>query len=123
MRQYIESRRAAADVEPYRIAAYDDAEGEFKQAAGPDEAPLMGVTGSLGAVEGTVCDVIRSGPTELEYGGAVTFGALLTADADGRAVAAEPGEAYIARADETGDAGTIGRVFIERGFVPAAVAP
>jgi hypothetical protein len=45
---------------------------------------------------------------------------LLTADIAGRAVKAKPGEAYVARADETGDAGTIGRVFIERGFVPAA---
>jgi hypothetical protein len=123
MRQYIESRRAAADVAPFRIAAYDDTEGEFAQAAGPSAAPLMGVTGSLGAVAGTVCDVIRSGPTELEYGGAVGFGDLLTADIAGRAVVAQPGEAYIARADEAGDEGTIGRVFIERGFVPAAVAP
>jgi hypothetical protein len=123
MRQYIESRRAATDVAPFRIAAYDDTEGEFAQAAGPSDAPLMGVTGSLGAVAGTVCDVIRSGPTELEYGGAVGFGNLLTADADGRAVVAQPGDAYIARADEAGDAGTVGRVFIERGFVPAAVAP
>lgn len=120
MRQYIESRRAAADVEPYRIAAYDDAEGEFIQAAGPSAAPLMGVTGSLGAVAGLVSDVIRSGPTELEYGAAVGFGDLLTADIAGRAVVAQPGEAYIARADEAGDEGTIGRVFIERGFVPAA---
>lgn len=120
MRQHIESRRAGTDAEPYRIAAYDDVEGEFKQAAGPSEAPLMGVTGSLGAVAGTVCDVIRSGPTELEYGDAVGFGDLLTADIAGRAVKAKPGEAYVARADETGDAGTIGRVFIERGFVPAA---
>lgn len=123
MRQYIESRRAAADVEPFRVAAYDATEGEFAQATGPSAAPLMGVTGSLGAVAGTACDVIRSGPTELEYGGAVGFGDLLTADADGRAVVAQPGDAYIARADEAGDAGTVGRVFIERGFVPAAVAP
>ncbi|TWC12001.1 hypothetical protein FBY06_1405 [Pseudomonas sp. SJZ085] len=123
MRQYIESRRAAADVEPHRIAAYDDSEGEFTQAAGPSASPLMGITGSLGAVAGTVCDVIRSGPTELEYGGAVGFGDPLTADIAGRAVVAQPGEAYIARADEAGDAGTIGRVFIERGTVPAAVAP
>lgn len=119
-RQYIESRRAAADVEPYRIAAYDDSEGEFAQAAGPAASPLMGVTGRLGAVAGTVCDVIRNGPAELEYGGAVGFGDPLTADIAGRAVVAKPTEAFIARADESGDEGTIGRVFIERGIVPAA---
>lgn len=121
--RYIESRRAAEDVAPHRIAAYDDTEGEFAQAAGANAAPLMGVTGSLGAVAGVVCDVIRSGPTELEYGDAVGFGDPLTADIAGRAVVAQPGEAYIARADEAGDEGTIGRVFIERGTVPAAVAP
>jgi hypothetical protein len=120
MRQYIESRRAAADVEPHRIAAYDDVEGEFKQAGGPSADPLMGVTGSLGAVAGTVCDVIRNGPTELEYGGAVGFGDPLTADIAGRGVVAQPGQPYIARADEAGDEGTIGRVFIERGRLPAA---
>lgn len=121
MRQYIESRRAAADVEPFRIVGYDDAEGEFAVASGPAMA-LMGITGSQGAVEGVMSDVIRSGPAELEYGGAVEFGDLLTADIGGRAVKADPGEAYIARADETGDAGTIGRVFIERGHLPAAAA-
>jgi hypothetical protein len=120
MRQYIESRRAAADVEPYRIAAYDDVEGEFTQAGGPSAAPLMGLTGHLGAVGGTVCDVIRSGPAELEYGGAVAFGDPLTADIAGRGVKAQPGEPFIARADEAGDAGTVGRVFIERGHVPSA---
>jgi hypothetical protein len=118
MRQYIESRRAAADVDAYRIVAYDDSEGEFQVANG-QAAPLMGITGSLGAVAGVMSDVIRSGPTELEYGGVVTFGDPLTADIAGRAVKAEPGQAYIARADETGDAGMIGRVFIERGHVPA----
>ncbi|MHA6195540.1 DUF2190 domain-containing protein [Pseudomonas wadenswilerensis] len=117
-RQYIESRRAAADVEPYRIAAYD-AEGEFARAsgAGPGSPALMGITNSLGAVAGTVCDVIRSGPAELEYGGAVNYGDALTADAEGRAVVASPTEPFIARADEAGTAGVIGRVFIERGVV------
>lgn len=119
-RQYIESRRAAADVAPHRIAAYDDSEGEFGQAAGPDAAPFMGVTGSLGAAAGVVCDMIRSGPTELEYGAAVGFGDPLTADIAGRGVVATAGQPYIARADEAGDEGTIGRVFIERGRVPAA---
>jgi len=123
MRQYIESRRAAGDVEPHRITVYADGEGEFEQAAGPTAAPFMGVTGSLGAVDGTVCDVIRSGPTELEYGGNVGYGDPLTADIAGRAVVAQPGEPYIARADEVGDAGTIARVFIERGRVPETPAP
>lgn len=116
-RQHIESRRAETDVEPYRIAAYGSSEGQFTQAAGAAAAPLMGITGSLGAVAGTVCDVIRSGPAELEYGDSVAFGDPVTADIAGRAVLAQPGQAYIARADETGDAGTIGRVFIERGVV------
>ncbi|HHG4777649.1 TPA: hypothetical protein ACPWIL_006085 [Pseudomonas aeruginosa] len=122
MSQYIESRRAAADVAPFRIASYDDTEGEFAQATGPNAAPLMGLVGSLGAVAGVVCDVIRSGPAELEYGAEVAFGDPLTADSDGRGVKAKPGEAFIARADEAGDEGTIGRVFLERGFVPAASA-
>lgn len=116
-RQYIEGRRAATDVEPYRIVAYGDTEGEFAQATAPDAVPLMGVTGSLGAVAGTVCDVIRSGPAELEYGGPVKYGDPLTSDAQGRAVAAKQNDWFIARADEAGDAGTIGRVFIERGAI------
>lgn len=120
-RQHIESRRAAADVEPYRIVRYDAAEGEFVVAT-DSKAALMGVTGSLGAAEGVMSDVIRSGPTELEYGGPVEFGDALTADGEGRAVVAAPGQAYIARADETGTAGTIGRVFIERGHMPVAAA-
>ncbi|MDG9884115.1 DUF2190 domain-containing protein [Pseudomonas sp. GD04058] len=117
-RQYIESRRAAADVEPYRIVAYDR-EGEFAQATGggPGAPALMGITTSMGAVAGTVCDVIRSGPAELEYGGSVNYGDPLTADVEGRAVVAVPTEPFIARADEAGTAGVIGRVFIERGVL------
>lgn len=121
MRQYIESRRASADVDAYRIVAYAESEGEF-QVANSQGVTLMGITGSLGAVAGVMSDVIRNGPTELEYGDTVEYGDPLTADIAGRAVKAEAGQAYIARADETGDAGTIARVFIERGHVPI-VAP
>jgi hypothetical protein len=50
---------------------------------------LCGVS-DLGAASGEQVDVVLEGITIVEYGGAVTRGALLTTDASGRAVAAAP---------------------------------
>lgn len=82
---------AAGAVAPRRIVAFGAADGRGTPAAAQAAAAtdaLFGVSDSLGAAAGTPADITLSGLAEVEYGGDVAAGDLLTADAQGRAVAA-----------------------------------
>ncbi|EJG1615095.1 hypothetical protein CFE14_RS15790 [Vibrio parahaemolyticus] len=109
---------AEGDVKPYRIVQYGAADYAAGQAV--DTTGLMGASGILGGKDGAKFDVIRTGITPIEFGGDVIAGQKLTADAEGRAVVAQPGEEYIAVAEESGDLGTFGDCWLEAGSVPAA---
>lgn len=58
--------------------------------ASDGSAAIMGVTERLAVADGERVDVIKTGLAEIEYGGAVTRGDPLTADASGKAVKANP---------------------------------
>jgi len=105
----------------YRIVVHGAADGNVAQAAN-STTPLIGVTDRISAaVAGDRVDVIRGGIAEVEYGGTVTRGDPLTADASGRAINAAPGagvNAYIVGlAEESGVVGQIGSVHIGRGRI------
>jgi hypothetical protein len=51
---------------------------------------IIGVSTDVDADSGDRVDVVTSGVATVEYGGNVTRGTLVTADADGKAVAAAP---------------------------------
>ena len=51
---------------------------------------ILGVAERLDATDGERLDVIHTGIAEVSLGGTVTYGALLTAGANGTAVAAAP---------------------------------
>ncbi|MBF0291136.1 MAG: DUF2190 family protein [Nitrospinae bacterium] len=74
-------------IAPYRIVAIGAADGSVKQASVSTDA-LLGVTDSLGSNSANRVDVIQMGVVNVEYGGNVTRGDLLTADANGKAVKA-----------------------------------
>lgn len=79
-----------AVVSPYRIVKFGAADGAVLMAAAATDLAI-GVSGRVtAAVIGGRTDIIRSGIAEVEYGGAITRGQELTADAVGRAVAAAP---------------------------------
>lgn len=78
---------ADAAITPYRIVAIGAADGSVKQAAAATDA-LIGVADSLGSNSSNRVDVIQMGVANVEYGGNVTRGDLLTADANGKAVKA-----------------------------------
>lgn len=88
-------------------------------AAAADAA--FGVSTEIDAKAGEPCDVHLLGLADVVYGGVVTRGDLLTADADGKAVAATPAAAANARtigvAMVSGVAGDIGVVNILPGRV------
>lgn len=80
---------AGAAVAARRIVKFDAADGKVIQAAAATDA-VVGVAEQVAAASGERVDVIHSGIAEVEFGGTVTRGALVTADADGKAVAAAP---------------------------------
>ena len=58
----------------------------------------------------------RAGIADIEFGGNVARGALLTADADGKAVTAADGNRVIGIAEVSGAAGDIGQVLLAPGL-------
>lgn len=73
--------------------------------------PILGVSDRMGAPEGGMCDVHRSGLVSVELAGTVAAGDPLTAAADGRAIRAEAEPGSTIRiggfADQPGVAGDI----------------
>jgi len=85
-----ENFEAGAAISPYRIVKPGAADGEVIQAAAVGDA-LFGVSDSLGAdADGDRVDIITMGVAEVELGGTVTRGGLITSDANGKGVAAAP---------------------------------
>ena len=62
--------------------------GALAAAAATDK--IIGVSTDIAAASGERCDVILGGVADVLFGGAVTRGDPLTADASGRAVTAAP---------------------------------
>lgn len=111
------SLTAGAAIAAYRIVKPSAlVPGAIAQAAGAAEYSI-GVAGSIAAAaNGDRIEVILAGAAEVEYGGNVGTGDLLTSDADGKAVAAAPAAGVNSRiigvAMVDGVAGDIGSVLI-----------
>jgi Uncharacterized conserved protein (DUF2190) len=81
---------AEASIAAYRIVKPGTSDGNYLQAAAATDF-LVGVCESVGPAIGERVDVIKSGIADVEFGGTVTRGGPVTADASGKAVAAAPG--------------------------------
>jgi hypothetical protein len=81
----------------------------------------IGVTTSLAAANGDRVDVIFDGVAEVVYGGTVTRGQPLMSNATGQAITAVPGAGVriIGIALQSGAAGDIGSVIVDRGIYSA----
>lgn len=90
----IKAYKAASAVAARRLVALDG-NGDVVQASATTDA-IIGVS-ELGADAGKTCDVIHSDIADVEFGGAVSPGDFVTADADGKAVAAAPASGVNAR--------------------------
>lgn len=86
----IKSQIAGGAIAARRIVKPHTADGQVVQAAAATDS-LTGVTGALAAVSGERCDITKTGIALIEFGGTVARGGPVTADADGKAVAAAPG--------------------------------
>lgn len=110
---------AGAPVAPFRLVKHGATDNHAIQAATAADA-AFGISGLIGAdATGDRFDVVMGGIAEIEYGGTVTRGDWLTADAAGKAVTAAPAtganNSVIGRAMKSGVAGDIGSVFIAPG--------
>jgi hypothetical protein len=114
---------AGAAVNAFRIVKMGADDNNVIQAAAATDA-LVGVSTCLAAASAEPVDVILSGVAEVTYGGNVTRGALLTSDANGKAVAAAPAAganvAVIGRALVSGVDGDVGCVLLAPGQIQGA---
>ena len=109
---FIKSYVAAAAVLGNRIVSFADAANDSTvETASAATDPILGVSDRLGADAGGMLDVHRGGLIDVQLGGTVTAGMPLTADADGKAVAAAAATGTTVRivgyADEPGVADDI----------------
>ena len=112
----IENFIAGAAISPYRICKPGATDGAALQSAAVGDFSF-GVSDELGAASGARCDIITSGVPDVQYGGAVTRGALLTSDANGKAVTAVATNRTIGIARVSGVLDDIGSVQIAPGTV------
>lgn len=105
---------AGSVIAAHRIVKHGDEDGTVVQASAATDG-VFGVSDIGEDAEGEHTDIIMSDSAEVEYGGAVTRGDLLTADAEGKAVKAAAGNRSIGVALVSGVAGDIGEVMISQG--------
>lgn len=114
----IKAFNAGAAIAARRIVKFGADKNTVIQGAAVGDA-LLGVSTFVAAAITERCDVVLSGAADVEYGGTVTLGALLTSDTVGRAVVAAPAAGtnnrIIGMALEDGVIGDIGSVVIQQG--------
>ncbi|MDF3932941.1 capsid cement protein [Pseudomonas citronellolis] len=117
------AKRAVGAVAARRLCVNGTSDGLAAQASASTALPI-GVSTDIPAADGQPFDVIRGGLAPVEYGGNVTRGNPLTADAQGRAIAATiPPIAttyIIGFAEESGVLGDIGSVLIAPAVLPVS---
>jgi hypothetical protein len=110
VRGLIKSFGAGAGITACRIVKHGSSDGVAVQAAAAADK-LIGVA-DADAANGTRVDVILTGTADVQFGGTVARGDLLTADAVGKAVVAAAGNRVIGVALVSGVAGDIGEVLL-----------
>ena len=105
---------AGGAIKAHRIVKYGNADGKVVQSAAAGNAHV-GVSGRGDIASGGRVEIARAGIADIEYGGAVTRGDMLTADADGKAATAADGNRVVGVAEVTGVKGDIGQVLIAPG--------
>lgn len=119
------SYTASADIPKCRIVKFGAADGTVVLAAAATDASI-GVSSELSVLSGEPCDVERFGLVDVEFGGTVTRGDPLTADANGKAVAAAPAAGTRVRiigfAEQSAVAGDIALMQIAPGYMTTPAA-
>lgn len=102
---------AGAAIGAFRIVKFDTTDGTVIQAAAASDLSV-GVCNSVGPASGERVDVVVVGIADVEFGGTVTRGAMVTSDASGRGVAAASTNRVIGIAQVSAVSGDIAPVLI-----------
>ncbi|MCM8625527.1 DUF2190 family protein [Accumulibacter sp.] len=84
----LKSFSAGAAISAYRLVKFSAAETVIQATAATDS--IIGVANDVGAASGERQDVVMQGIAWVEAGAAISLGAFVTADANGRGVASAP---------------------------------
>lgn len=112
--QLITAFMAITDIEANLIVASTGADGEAKQAAAATDY-LLGTSTEIGVSKDRHVSVIRSGLSNVTYGGTIAIGDPITSDAQGRAIKAATGDKTIGYAEVAGVEGDIGSIYVTPG--------
>lgn len=117
----IKEGTAEGAITKYRIVKFGTSDGGYLLAAAAADF-LAGVySENFDVVSGERLGVVKQGIADVEFGGNVTRGQPLTADASGRAIAAAPAAGSNVRligfAEVSGVVGDIGQVWVEPGLM------
>jgi hypothetical protein len=108
---------AETAVAAFRVVKFGSTDEYVVQGAAVADS-LIGVCGAIAGDAGERCDITLVGTTDVELGGTVTRGDLLTVDSSGRAVTAAPAAGVnnnvIGRAMVSGVISDIGSVLISQ---------
>lgn len=107
----IVAKTAEGEVKPRVIVCHGSEDGLAKQAI-DGTVLLIGVSTIVGGGDGEVFDVIRSGLAPVFYSEAIAIGDPITANTDGRAKKANSGDFIIGFAEENGNEGELGSIWI-----------
>lgn len=112
---FIKGFTAGGVIAAARIVKFGSSDTAVVQAAAATDS-LIGVSELGASATGNSCSVVMGGVAAVEYGGNVTRGQMLTADSNGKAVAAAPAAGVnnrvIGVAMSSGVSGDIGDVLI-----------
>ncbi|UYZ84290.1 DUF2190 family protein [Entomomonas sp. E2T0] len=112
--QLISAFMAITDIEANLIVATTGNDGEAKQATAATDY-LLGTSSEIGVTQGRHVSVIRSGLSNVVYGGTIAIGDPVTSDAQGRAIKATAGDKTIGFAEVAGVEGDIGSIYVTPG--------
>lgn len=114
----VKNYTAGAVVRARRIVQFGSADGTVIESTAAANGHL-GVSTSVEAASGERCDVIRDGIADVVFGATVARGALVTSDAQGRAITASASAGtnirIIGIAEESGVVGDIRPILISPG--------
>jgi hypothetical protein len=114
---------AGAAITKRRIVKFGSSDDAVIQGAAATDS-LIGVTTEVDSASGERVDVILSGAADVEFGGTIARGALLTSDSNGKAVTASPSAGannrVIGIAAVSGVSGDIGSVILAQSSLQGA---
>jgi hypothetical protein len=121
MNPLVKTYTAQAAVAHRRIVAFGATDAAVLHGAAATDLLIGVVDNPSGAAIGERVDVVRFGLAEVEFGGTVARGAPVTADANGRAVAAVPAAGannrIIGFAERSSVSGDIGLILVQPGLI------